>query len=84
MVSKCVNPRCNAEFRYFGEGRLFEFTADSVKETSQLFWLCDECVEKSTLEKNSDGEVCLIGRSKSKDGRMPPQVIGGMRFQRAS
>ena len=82
MVSKCVNPRCGAEFRYFGEGRLFEFTPDSVKETSQLYWLCDHCVEKSTLEKNSDGEVCLVARSR--DGRRHEQVVGGMRLERAS
>jgi len=60
MVSKCHNPRCSAEFRYFRDGKLFEFTADSIRENSQLYWLCESCNRTHNLERGSDGEVRLV------------------------
>ena len=62
MVSKCHNPRCSAEFRYFGEGKLFEFPPDSVHENSELYWLCAACVQQHSLERREDGEVHLIAK----------------------
>jgi len=60
MVSKCHNSRCAAEFRYFGDGKLFEFTADTFHESSQLYWLCNICSQTYSLERGEDGEVRLI------------------------
>jgi hypothetical protein len=62
MVSKCLNPKCSAEFRYFGEGQLYEFTPESAKDASELYWLCDTCAEYSTLARDADGEVRLLSR----------------------
>lgn len=62
MVSKCHNPRCSSEFRYFGDGRLFEFPPDSVHATSELFWLCDVCTRTHTLQRDEDGDVRLIAK----------------------
>ncbi len=80
MVSKCHNPHCSAQFRYFGDGKLFEFTADSIRESSQLYWLCDRCNQTHSLERDSDGEVRLVAK--------PPQPADKTgsrdRFQRAS
>lgn len=66
MVSKCHNPRCSAEFRYFGDGKLFEFTADSIRETSQLYWLCSHCSQTHSLERDSAGKVHFIAKHKQK------------------
>ena len=80
MVSKCHNPRCSAQFRYFGDGKLFEFTPDSIRETSQLYWLCDSCNQTHSLERDGDGEVRLIAKVADGAGKTRP----GDRFQRAS
>ena len=66
MVSKCHNPRCSAEFRYFGDGKLFEFKADSIRETSQLYWLCPQCSQTHSLKRDSDGEVRLVSKHEQK------------------
>ena len=71
MVSKCHNPRCSAEFRYFGDGKLFEFTADSIRESSQLYWLCDSCNRTHILVRDGDGEVRLIIKGPEKVPNTP-------------
>jgi len=80
MVSKCHNPRCSAEFRYFGDGKLFEFTPDSFRESSQLYWLCDTCNQTHSLQRDGDGEVRLIHK---RDG-VSRQVSQPTRLDRAS
>jgi hypothetical protein len=71
MVSKCHNPRCTAEFRYFGDGKLFAFPPDSAGENSELFWLCATCYNKHTLVRGEDGHIRLAtkrGRTGSDEG----------------
>jgi hypothetical protein len=80
MVSKCHNPRCSAEFRYFGEGKLFEFPPDSVHETSELYWLCATCHQQHSLERGQDGEIRLIAKV---DGTVEQNVVRP-RLDRAS
>jgi hypothetical protein len=63
MVSKCHNPRCSAEFRYFGDGKLFEFPPDSAGGNSELFWLCDACYQTHTLQRSEDGRVHLTRKT---------------------
>ncbi|MGZ4820542.1 MAG: hypothetical protein ACXVZR_12565 [Terriglobales bacterium] len=65
MLSKCANPDCTMEFKYFRYGRLFEFNvgdggsydnlAPQKGSTRELFWLCHECSRKFNLE-------CAAGR----------------------
>jgi hypothetical protein len=62
MVSKCHNPRCQSEFRYFGDGKLFEFPPASAGDSTELFWLCETCVRNHTLERGSDGQVRLTAK----------------------
>jgi hypothetical protein len=60
MLSKCANPDCTTEFKYFRHGRLFEFNvgdggcynnlAPLRGSTRELFWLCRECSRTFTLE----------------------------------
>lgn len=63
MVSKCHNPHCSKKFRYFGDGKLFEFPAASIKESSQLFWLCNQCMTIHTLKRDEHGEVKLVTKA---------------------
>lgn len=79
MVSKCHNPRCSAQFRYFSDGKLFEFTADSIRESSQLYWLCDRCNQTHSLERDSDGEVRLVAKTAQREDKTRSRD----RFQRA-
>jgi len=79
VVSKCHNPHCSAQFRYFGDGKLFEFTADSIRESSQLYWLCDCCNQTHSLERDSDGEVRLVAKPDA-----PGKSRASDRFRRAS
>lgn len=62
MVSKCHNPRCQSEFRYFGDGKLFEFPPASAGDSTELFWLCETCFRTHTLERGSDGQVRLTAK----------------------
>src|SRR5512146_2486185 len=55
MLAKCANPDCSMQFKYFREGKLFEFvvTAEGKQcldgspppkqSVRELFWLCAEC-----------------------------------------
>ena len=80
MLSKCHNPKCSTQFRYFGDGKLFEFPADSIRESFQLYWLCDNCIRSFTLQRDGEGNVQLISKS---DGRIADRA-DRRRFERAS
>jgi hypothetical protein len=52
MVSRCVNPSCETEFRYLHEGRLYHFPLSERKAqgfgsqataTVPFWWLCSQC-----------------------------------------
>lgn len=60
MVSKCANPSCKKEFKYFREGRLFEFEhvggtcahpgrGSKAPNHRTLYWLCKKCSASYTL-----------------------------------
>ena len=55
MVSKCANPHCRAEFEYFSEGRIFEFTSKTSPLTKEFFWLCAECSQSISLRESERG-----------------------------
>ena len=60
MVSKCSNPSCSTEFKYLGEGRLFEFESVSSRATRDFHWLCNECAKSLKLQRREDGEIVLV------------------------
>ncbi|MGH9522382.1 MAG: hypothetical protein ACRD3E_07605 [Terriglobales bacterium] len=76
MVSKCANPDCPTEFKYFREGRLYEFTAGedgswkSLAEAPgksarrELFWLCRECAQFYTMTC-TDGRLRVVTRERN-------------------
>ena len=73
MVSKCANPNCGTDFKYFREGRIYEFTVagEAAWKTStempskgakrELFWLCQNCAQQYTLECGG-GRIQVVGR----------------------
>lgn len=76
MLSKCLNPRCAATFRYLGEGRLFRIDFSEVarrknalagrtlaavgERPAEHFWLCQNCAPNMTIQLSEVGEVRLI------------------------
>jgi hypothetical protein len=73
MLSKCANPVCKMEFKYFRYGRLFEFnlgpgacynSQPPQKGTNrELFWLCHECARALTLRCSGDGRIVPVPRT---------------------
>ena len=73
MLAKCANPDCSMQFKYFREGKLFEFvvTAEGKQcldgspppkqSVRELFWLCAECSRQMSLECAA-GEVAVVRR----------------------
>jgi len=73
MVSKCANPACKMEFKYFREGKLFEFEMRGNKpcdpaankeakppQTRVLYWLCDRCSQSLTLACRPESGVVVV------------------------
>jgi hypothetical protein len=76
MLSKCLNPRCTASFRYLGQGRLFRIDFSEVARRKNAlagrelttvserpvehFWLCESCAPSMTIQLSEAGEVRLI------------------------
>jgi hypothetical protein len=75
MVARCANPSCSTEFKYFREGRLYEFTAGedgswkSLAESPgklarrELFWLCQHCAQAFTMSCE-DGKLRVVPRGR--------------------
>ena len=60
MVSKCANPACKTEFKYFRDGKLYEFEhvggtwakpgrSSKAPKHRTLYWLCKRCSATYTL-----------------------------------
>lgn len=60
MVSKCANPACKTEFKYFRDGTLYEFEhvggtcakpgrSSMAPKHRTLYWLCKRCSAVYTL-----------------------------------
>jgi hypothetical protein len=76
MVTKCANPDCSTEFKYFRHGRLYEFTLDGGAYNTpseaprkggsrELFWLCHNCEQQLTLTCESGRVVAVPRRSQA-------------------
>jgi hypothetical protein len=73
MVSKCANPSCGTDFKYFSEGRIYEFAvadegvcrpaaeAPARGAKRELFWLCKDCAQQFTLVC-ADRKIKVVGR----------------------
>ncbi len=75
MLHKCANPECDKQYKYFSEGVLFEFQVDrdnnylpltfppAGRSRREIFWLCDDCASRLTLECR-DGAVKVTSASR--------------------
>jgi len=59
-----------------GNGKLFEFPAASIKESAQLFWLCDHCMTIHTLKRDDDGKVKLVTEARQEHRRAQAKRYG--------
>jgi len=63
VLTKCLNPACDARFRYLNQGRIFNIEIPFAKTNgersfakAECFWLCENCsltmkviVDKGTI-----------------------------------
>jgi hypothetical protein len=63
MVSHCVNPACDAEFRIFHSGYLFAHERQSAD--TEFFWLCPQCAGSVVPCLEPDGSVSVMPRSRA-------------------
>ena len=57
MVSHCINPTCNAEFKKLTTGDLYAFETRS--SNTEFFWLCSACVPLVNLFLDLTGGVAV-------------------------
>ena len=68
MLTKCLNPACDAQFRYMHQGRLLHLRypsrprtavdallANHRREPGEFFWLCHNCAEQFQVIRVADG-----------------------------
>jgi hypothetical protein len=50
-VSTCANPKCSAEFKRLGDGKLFTEPANvhTRREPRLIVWLCSSCLRNHDL-----------------------------------
>ena len=64
MVSQCANPECGAKFLYFRDGQVVavEPRENSPKSAVELFWLCNDCVQRMRMKVGPNGCMNLVPR----------------------
>lgn len=69
MVTKCLNPLCEAPFQYLRSGKLFLVNSRDYRggriaarhRGDEYFWLCDSCAARMTLNlKGLNPEVIAL------------------------
>jgi hypothetical protein len=65
VVGKCANQKCNRDFHYLAEGRLFAFRHPRCsRQQTQYWWLCGKCAETLTIHFDRDGRVHVVSKTK--------------------
>jgi hypothetical protein len=74
MLSKCANPDCSAQFRYFNQGKLFRLeTACGFERRRamgenephkplrrvEFYWLCQNCAGKMVLAYDKESGISV-------------------------
>lgn len=77
MLSKCANPFCPNEFRYFGEGTVFEIPRDRLtsiasghhkkRARTEHYWLCSNCSATLTIAMDSAHNIIVIPRRREEE-----------------
>lgn len=66
MVHSCINQACNQEWRFFGAGAVYALekrATDRSPRHTEFFWLCQSCIKRLAVCKDSRGGV--VARPKS-------------------
>ena len=79
MLDKCLNPECSRPFLYLRVGRLFRFerhprshintpepAAVLGRNSSEFFWLCENCASRYTLLIQPEGMIEMVARPAKK------------------
>lgn len=70
MVSACANPKCGAEFLYFGEGQVIAVPRQGKSLTQskvEFFWLCGKCASHLNLKVALNGIIDLVPRQAARE-----------------
>ena len=70
MLDKCANPRCKAEFKRLGPGRLYVFPISDPERwglpknsKQKVMWLCAECIRhKRILFDRQHAQAVVVDR----------------------
>jgi hypothetical protein len=66
MVSQCANLECGAPFLYLRHGKLFKIERPGYSARHsrvEYFWLCGNCVRKTTIGSFLDGGISMLHAS---------------------
>jgi hypothetical protein len=71
MIHKCAMDDCTREFKYFRDGKLYEFPYGHVSAGKgarnlerRMFWLCERCSARYRLDYRN-GEVIAVARQQA-------------------
>lgn len=69
MLTKCINPKCSAQFRYLHDGKLFCFEGSRARQASastqqepryfSCVWICNSCSVLLEPTVGPSGEVSV-------------------------
>ncbi len=61
-VSSCANPKCSAEFKRLGDGKLFTEPPNVQLKgrPRQIIWMCSSCVRQLTVRYDRDRHEFVI------------------------
>jgi len=90
VLSKCLNPHCEAPFRYMRDGQVFHVltaTAEQAgenasRQTVEHYWLCGRC-SMSLKVVVENGIVTLVRRDASAAGDVENGAIGRAAYSSA-
>jgi hypothetical protein len=75
MIEHCFNPQCNQEFRYLGQGSVYQWERGSGQDFRlEFFWLCPACAAAFRLTSDARGIPSLAPRSGKAAGKSSLQI----------
>ena len=76
MISRCINPACDTEFKLYNSGTLYAHERRFTD--TEFFWLCSQCAGHLVPYLDWDGRVTVMLRGDATSAR-PPHPDAGIR-----
>jgi len=57
MLTKCANPECSSQFRYFHIGKVFVIESSEQEHKVRYYWLCERCCRKVSVEHATENGI---------------------------